>query len=156
MGAIEDLIQQVKFKSEHHRAIVSLIYAGNLVNDYHNNYLKSYGITGQQFNVLRILRGQHPKPATINLIRERMLDKNSDVSRIVERMRKSGMIDRVTCQQDRRAVDIIITSKGLALLKEIDEDQLQFEKPIKSLTSADIKQLNSLLDKVLTSYTSQQ
>ncbi len=153
MGAIEDLIKQAKFRSEHHRAIVSLIYAGNLISDHHNSYFKKHGITGQQFNVLRILRGQHPNPATINLIRERMLDKNSDASRIVERLRKAGLVERITCEKDRRAVDVLITKTGLQLLATIDENQKEFENPLKSISVAEIKQLNSLLDKVLTKYT---
>jgi len=155
MGAIEELIQQTKFKSEHHRSVVSLIYAGNLINDYHNAHFKKHGISGQQYNVLRILRGQHPKPATVSLIRERMLDKNSDASRIVERLRKAELIERLTCPKDRRAVDVLITKKGLDLLAKIDVEQKEAIDPIKCLTVAEVKQLNLLLDKVLTKYASQ-
>jgi len=72
--------------------------------------------------VLRILRGQYPNPATVNLIRERMLEKNSDVSRMVERLKKAELLERVTCEQDRRAVDVVITQKGLNLLQVIDAD----------------------------------
>ncbi len=154
MGAIEELIQQTKFKNEHHRSVVSLIFVGNLINDHLNTYFKKFGITGQQYNVLRILRGQHPKPATVNLIRERMLDKNSDASRIVERLRKAALVERLTCPKDRRAVDVLITKKGLDLLTKIDASQKELDEPVKSLSATEVKQLNSLLDKVLTKFTS--
>src|ERR1700743_2555363 len=104
MPSIEELIKQDKFRNNHHKNVISLNYAANLMNRYHDDVFAKFGITGQQYNVLRILRGQHPQPVTVGLIRERMIDKMSDASRIVERLRKGGFIERITNKKDRRAV----------------------------------------------------
>ncbi len=106
----------------------------------------------QQYNILRILRGQHPKAATINLLKERMLDKMSDVSRLVERLRKADLVERKNCELDRRAVDVKITPKGLQLLKTIDEEIVELDSCMKSLSEKEIIQLNKLLDKMLDNY----
>lgn len=149
MGSIEDLIKQSKFKNESHKATVSLLYTANMLTYYHENFFGKFGLTMQQFNVLRILRGQLPNPATINLIRDRMMDKMSDASRIVERLRKAGFVERVTSQKDRRAVDVKITDKGLEVLAKIDVLQDEMDKPLSNLDDAEKKQLNKLLDKIL-------
>ncbi len=107
----------------------------------------------QQFNILRILRGQHPKSASINTLKERMLDKMSDVSRLVERLRKADLVERKSCEADRRAVDVKITQKGLELLKEIDDKLHILEATLKdTLSDKEVSQLNKLLDKVLSTY----
>ena len=119
MPSIETLIKQSKFRDEKHKAIISVLYTANALNNFHENYFKKYELTSQQYNALRILRGQHPKPATVNLIRERMMDKMSDASRIVERLRKAGFVERVASKRDRRAVDVLITQKGLDVLARL-------------------------------------
>ncbi|HRG90614.1 MAG TPA: helix-turn-helix domain-containing protein, partial [Chitinophagales bacterium] len=93
MPSIEELIKQTKFRDEKHKAIISILYTANLLNNFHEDYFKQFDLTSQQYNALRILRGQHPNPATVNLIRERMMDKMSDASRIVERLRKAGFVE---------------------------------------------------------------
>jgi DNA-binding MarR family transcriptional regulator len=153
MSSIEELIQQPKFKNPYQRALISLVFANNALNYHFQEFLKNYDITSQQYNVLRILRGQHPKPATVNLIRERMLDKNSDVSRIVERLRKSALLERVTCVHDRRAVDVVITNKGLNLLKAIDDAQKMEGELLLCFNESEILQLNTLLDKLIETIT---
>src|ERR1041384_1552210 len=120
MSNIEKLIAQKTFSSEYNKGLISLIFVGNWVVSRHQQFFKRFDITMQQFNILRILRGQHPKAASINMLKERMLDKMSDVSRLVERLRKAELIERKSCEVDRRAVDVKITDKGLLLLKEID------------------------------------
>jgi MarR family multiple gene transcriptional regulator MgrA len=154
MGAIEDLIKQTKFESEYHRSLISLIYLTNIVNADQQQFFKQFDITPQQYNVLRILRGQLPNPATVNLIRDRMLDKSSDVSRIVERLRKVGLIERGTCEKDRRAVDIVITKKGLNLLAEIDVERTQINSAFNALNEEEVKQFNGLIDKILQNFLS--
>ena len=119
MPSIETLIKQSKFRDEKHKAIISVLYTANALNNFHENYFSKYELTSQQYNALRILRGQHPKPATVNLIRERMMDKMSDASRIVERLRKAGFVERVASKRDRRAVDVLITQKGLDVLARL-------------------------------------
>jgi DNA-binding MarR family transcriptional regulator len=151
MGRIEQLIKQVSFRTEQHRATISLLYAANLINQHHADIFERFGLSLQQYNVLRILRGQHPQPSTINLIRERMLDKMSDASRIVERLRKAELVERLICPDDRRAVDVVITKKGLRLLAQIDKLEDEMELGMSGLTEKDAKQLNQLLEKILAS-----
>lgn len=148
MPTIEELIKQPKFRNEKHKAVVSILYVNNLITGYYEEYLKKYNLTLQQFNVLRIVRGQHPNPSTINLIRERMLDKMSDASRIVERLRKAELVERVQCKEDRRAVDVIITQKGLDVLTAIDKQDMQLDMPLTNLSEQEAKQLSSLIGKM--------
>jgi len=127
-----------------------VIYFSIVAIDYIQQQLfKEYGVTPQQYNALRILRGQHPKPATVGLIKERMIDRNSDASRIVERLRKANFVERVTCENDRRAVDVVITEKGLALLKKLDPIVNTINDPLKTLDATEIAELNAMLDKIL-------
>ena len=150
MGTIEEAIKQKKFTDDYHKAYVGLAYLYNVIDYATQKLFKEYDITSQQYNALRILRGQHPKPATVGLIKERMIDRNSDTSRIVERLRKSGFVERVVCENDRRAVDVIITEKGLALLKRMDSVVSSIEEPLKKLDASEIAQLNELFEKMLT------
>lgn len=149
MSNIEKLIQQDKFSSEQHKAVVSIMYVSNLINYNSEQVFKRYGITGQQYNVLRILRGQHPKPCTVSLIRERMIDRMSDASRIVERLRKLALVQRITSAKDRRSVDVAITDDGLKLLSNIDRVEHELLELFAPLTAKETQQLNMLLDKML-------
>ena len=141
-------IKQSKFKSEHHKMVVNLVFTTNWLNAKHALSLKPFGISSQQFNLLRILRGQHPNPATVNLLIDRMLDKNSNASRLVEKLRMKKLVDRATCPEDRRAVNVIITQKGLDLLAEIDKKETLFLKETKNLTEKEAAEINLLLDKL--------
>jgi DNA-binding MarR family transcriptional regulator len=118
------------------------------VSDLLKQRLGKHQITLQQFNILRILRGQYPNPATINLLKERMLDKMSDASRIVERLVQKGLVTRCINQKDRRAVDIVINEKGLELLKKLDPVITPIDVLKANLSDAEAKQLNVLLDKL--------
>lgn len=152
MSNLEKLITQKNFENDHQRGLVSLIFVGNWITSRHQQFFKRYDITMQQYNILRILRGQHPKAASINVLKDRMLDKMSDVSRLVERLRKADLIERKSCELDRRAVDVKITAKGLELLSTIDPEVNQLTDTFKSLNEKEIGQLNKLLDKMLESY----
>ena len=145
---LEEEIFQKKFINEYHKANVNIVYTYNWLMNYQIQNLKPYGITMQQYNILRILRGQHPNPATIKLIKERMLDKMSDASRLVEKLRVKGLADRNICSHDRRNVDVCITEKGLKLLTEMDKFSNQIEKKFSNLNEKEIKKLNDLLDKL--------
>jgi DNA-binding MarR family transcriptional regulator len=145
---LEQEISQKNFRNNHHKAIVNLIFTYNWLYERHSNLLKPYGVTIQQFNLLRILRGQYPNPTTVKLIKERMLDKMSDASRLVEKLRAKEMVDRNICPKDRRTVDVIITEKGLKLLEEIDKKEKDFNQLLSNLESGEIDQLNVLLDKL--------
>lgn len=145
---LEDEIVQKKFQNEYHKATVNLIYTYNWLLNYQVGYLKPYDVTLQQYNILRILRGQYPKPATIKLIKERMLDKMSDASRIVEKLRIKGLAERNICAADRRNVDVFITEKGLELLTRLDPYVDEMNKRLSNLNENEIKKLNDLLDKL--------
>jgi DNA-binding MarR family transcriptional regulator len=145
---LEKEIAQTKFDSEYHKLVLNILFTGSWINARTVARLKPFDITPQQFNILRILRGQHPRPATLILLQQRMLDKMSDVSRLIERLRLRGLVARQLCEQNRRVVDILITDAGLALLKEIDQMDREWQKQFAALTKAEAKELNSLLDKL--------
>ena len=153
MPTIEQLIKQPKFKDEKHKAVISLTYSAGLLSTFWEDFFGRYNLTSQQYNVLRILRGQHPKPASINLIRERMMDKMSDASRLVERLRKAGFVERTVRKDDRRAVDVMITQKGLDVLEEIDRREEKDHKPTKYLTADEANKLSELLGKIINALT---
>jgi DNA-binding MarR family transcriptional regulator len=145
---LEEEIAQKKFRNEHHKVAVNIIYTFSWLTSFHQEFLKPHGITEQQYNILRILRGQHPNPATIKLIRERMLDKMSDASRLVEKLRVKGLAERTVSKKDRRQVDVRITQKGLDLLSKIDQEDGKMDEFMSHVTVEEAKTLNDLLDKL--------
>jgi DNA-binding MarR family transcriptional regulator len=144
---LEKVIHQKKFRNDAHKLGVNLIYTFNWLNSLNTSLLKPFKITPQQYNVLRIIHGQQPLPASIKLIRERMLDKMSDASRIVEKLRVKGFVERKICADDRRACEVVLTEKGKKILTKVD-DLNEFDKLFYSLNVSEIKQVNSLLDKL--------
>jgi DNA-binding MarR family transcriptional regulator len=145
---IDEELKSSNFRNESHKALLNLLVTASWLQNASGSLFKKYDLTAQQFNVLRILRGQFPKPCTVLSIRERMIDKMSDVSRIVERLRLSGFVDRVLCAKDRRAVDVIITEKGLELLKRMDKEDSYTDELMNNLSKEETIQLNELLDKL--------
>lgn len=147
--SISEAIVQPKFRNEFHKATVALAYAYSQLSSNHQNFFKPYGITMQQFNVLRILRGQHPNVCNLILIKERMIDKMSDVSRIIERLRIAGFVERCLNESNRREVEIKISKSGLKLLSKIDQQIDAIEKPMQALTIKEAKELTKLLEKII-------
>lgn len=145
---LEDEIQQKKFKSDYQKLAVNLSYTYNWYSYRNHAHFKSYDVTPQQFNVLRILRGQYPNPCNLKLIKDRMLDRVSDASRIIEKLKNKGLVQRKECMNDRRNVDLLITEKGLELLKSLDFIDEEHKNTFKNLSQTEIKQLNDLLDKL--------
>jgi DNA-binding MarR family transcriptional regulator len=141
-------IKQEKFKSEHQKMLINILFTSGWLSSKHACSLKPHGISTQQFNLLRILRGQHPKPATVNLLIERMLDKNSNASRLVEKLRLKKLVERAICPEDRRAVNVAITQKGLNLLAELDVREESFIEELKNVSKHEAEQINMLLDKL--------
>lgn len=141
-------IKQAKFKDEYQKMVINILFTSGWLGSMHACSLKPYGISAQQYNILRILRGQHPKPATVNLLIDRMLDKNSNASRLVEKLRLKRLVDRATCEDDRRAVNVIITEKGLELIEEIERQESLIFKELRNLSEKEAEQLNMLLDKL--------
>lgn len=145
---LEDEIQQKKFKSIEQKLLLNLIYTTNWLTSKQDSLFKDSGITVQQYNVLRILRGQYPNPCSIKLIKERMLDRMSDTSRIVDKLFAKKLLERKECPNDRRSVDVIITNQGLELLKSLDYIDDLSKQNTKSLNDQEINILNDLLDKL--------
>lgn len=147
---IGKVINSSKFDNNHHKSIVNLIYTYGLITSLLRQQISKYDITLQQYNVLRILRGHQPNPATINLIKERMLDKMSDASRIVDRLVQKELVDRKLNLNDRRALDILINEKGLDILSKLDKELIFDEILNKDFNKVDAGNLSDLLDKMRT------
>jgi len=145
---IEKEIYSNKFENNHQKAIINLIYTYGWITNLLRQQLNKYKITLQQYNILRILRGQHPNPATINLLKERMLDKMSDASRIVDRLVQKELVKRCINSKDRRAVDILISQKGLDLLLKLDVEMSSKNFLDKNISNAEACALSDLLDKM--------
>lgn len=125
---------------------INLIYTVNWLNAKYASFFKNEDITVQQYNVLRILRGQHPNYCNLKLVKERMLDRMSDASRIVDKLLSKGLIERHSCPNDRRQVNILISQKGLELLKSLDFIDEETRDIFKNLSTEEVQQLNVLLD----------
>lgn len=145
---IDDEIQSTKFEDNYHKAVINIGYTWGWLNTAFRCQFERHKLTNQQFNVLRILRGQYPNPATVNLIKERMIDKMSDASRIVDRLVQKGLVSRCTNSKDRRAVDIRISDPGLQILAKMDEEFKTKDMLKDNLSEAEATQLSDLLDKL--------
>jgi len=145
---IEQEIKQSKFRNEYQKLFVNLIFTSKWLEVQASVFLKKFDLTQQQFNILRILRGQYPKPSPVKLLVERMIDKQCDASRMVERLRLKGLVDRNECKSNRRQVDLMITDKGLALLDDIDLVQEQMDELLINLTPVEAGKMNDMLDKI--------
>ncbi len=145
---LEEEIRQEKFRNENQKLAVNIIFTHGWLSNHQSKFFGKFDITGTQYNILRILRGQHPDPVSINLLKERMLDKMCDASRLVERLRKKGWIEREICEEDRRRVNVRITKAGLKLLENMDEYNESFDNIVSNLSASEAKQLNNLLDKL--------
>lgn len=145
--SIENDIQQAKFRNEYHKVSVNLIYTSNWLMEKNKQFFDNADITPQQFNILRILRGAGTPLSTLQ-IRQRMLDKMSDTSRIVDRLVKKELVKKVICKTDRRLVDVTITEKGLSLLEELDGFNNDMDASVGNLTEEEAVILNGLLDKM--------
>lgn len=145
---IEKAIQQKKFSSAIERSMVNILYTGSWLATLQLGALKPFGISIQQYNVLRILKGQYPEPTTVNELIDRMIDKNSNASRIVEKLRAKGFLVRTTCPEDRRRVDVIITEAGIDLLNQCNEAIYQLQDDYNKLSPEEHLELNRLLNKL--------
>ena len=144
---LEDEIRS-NFRNDCHKAIVNIFYTNYFISSQFKELFKKYNITQQQYNILRILRGQHPKSVNAGLIKDRMLDKGSDVTRLVDRLRIKKLIGRKTSREDRRKIDIKISQSGLDLLAELDKCEDYMDSVISNLSGKEIRLLNDLLDKL--------
>ena len=145
--SLENEINQRKFRNEYQKSGINLIYTYNWMTERINKIFDVWDITPQQFNILRILRGAGQPLSTLQ-IRQRMLDRMSDTSRIVDRLVLKGLAKKSVCKLDRRLVDVTITDKGKKLLEKIDQYNDQMDAIMMNLTEQEAKTLNELLDKI--------
>jgi len=145
--SLENDIQQTKFRNEYQKTVINLIYTFNWLTEKNKQFFEKADITSQQFNILRILRGAGLPLSTLQ-IRQRMLDKMSDTSRIVDRLVKKELVKKVICKTDRRLVDVTISEKGLSLLKELDGYNDELDSIVGNISEEEAKTLNQLLDKM--------
>lgn len=144
---IEEAIKQKKFDSATQKAVVNLMYTASWMESMSAAALKPHGISIQQYNLLRILRGQYPNPASVGLLQERMLDRMSNASRLVEKLRLKKLVERRECPADRRQVDVLITPAGLELLEKAGQ-RIQSDAYAIGLNEKEAEQLSDLLDKM--------
>lgn len=145
--SIEKDINQARFRTEHERAFVNLIYTYNWTTEQLKQFLAEEDLTMQQFNILRILRGSATPLSTLQ-IRERMLDKMSDTSRIVDRLILKELARKNTCKQDKRLVDVVITERGLDVLARLDARSEEIDRIVTAISTEEAQELNRLLDKI--------
>ena len=146
---IEQEINQKKFKDPFIKAQINLMYTASWMDQHTNGALKKFRISWQQFNILRILKGMHPEPATVKLLTARMIDKMSNASRLVEKLKQKELVYRLECPEDRRKVNVGITEQGLKLLEFASVAiETRIQECFRTLTEEEAVQLNDLLDKL--------
>jgi len=145
---LEDEIKQKSFKSPYQKLAVNLLYTNNWLSKHYDGFFKGLDLTIQQYNVLRILRGQSPTPCNLKLVKDRMLDPMSDASRILDKLVVKDYAIRGQCNDDRRSVNLLITEKGLKLLEQLDFIDDSTEEIFKNLPFEKINLLNALLDEL--------
>lgn len=150
MSNIEEEIQQTKFSSIEQKVLLNIFFTANFLRIGQMRLFKQYGISPEQFNVLRILRGQKGNAIGVNKIQERMLDKNSNASRLIDKLLEKELVERVGCKNDRRQVEVFITSSGLELLALLDDIIELQERSAINLTNEESEELNRLLNKLRT------
>lgn len=146
--SIETDIKQKKFRSPFQKLALNLMYTTKWLEYKQLESFKEYDITPQQYNVLRILRGQQGNPIKVSDITERMLDKSSNTSRLVDKLLAKNLAKRSSCESDRRAVDVVITEEGLALLKVLDPFIEDWENRFNIISEEEAEQISALLDKL--------
>lgn len=145
---IEEILKSTVPMDDSKKIILNVLYTQNVITDNFNEILKPYEISGEQYNVLRILRGQKGNPANMSVIQERMLAKTSNTTRLVDKLLLKELVTREVCPVNRRKIEVLITNKGLDVLKELDPKVTEHEEFFSNNLNADeISQLNQLLEK---------
>jgi len=144
---IDNEKKQTTFRNNQNKAMVNIMFTHAWMVDHIKSFVKSENITPQQYNILRILRGAGEPLSTLQL-RERMLDKMSDTSRIVERMLSKGLVQKAISEKDKRMVDVVITPQGAELLENLDKRNEELDAVVNHLSDEELETLNNLLDKL--------
>lgn len=148
MGSLEEAIKQKEFKDPYNKLVVNLLYTHSYLVSAQNGILKPFDLSPEQYNVLRILRGQNGVPTTVSSIQDRMLNKMSNASRLVDKLKIKQLVERRECPSDRRQVDIVITEKGLQILNDLQVHMEGFNNQVVKLTEEETVLMNNLLDKL--------
>ncbi|WP_425637690.1 MarR family winged helix-turn-helix transcriptional regulator [Algoriphagus yeomjeoni] len=148
MGSLEEAIKQKEFKDPYNKLVVNLLYTHSYLVSAQNKILKPFDLSPEQFNVLRILRGQNGVPTTVSSIQDRMLNKMSNASRLVDKLKIKQLVERRECPADRRQVDIVITDKGLKLLSDCQTYMEGFNYEVVKLSEDEAILMSNLLDKL--------
>ena len=152
---IEQDIQQPNFRNEFQKMGINLLFTANWLNEQIGKMLSEEGVTQQQYNILRILRGSTTPLSTLK-IGERMLDKMSDTSRIVDRLIAKELVVKNTCEKDKRLVDITLSPKGLDLVDQLDQYNERIDALLKGINESEAQMMNQILDKIRIDPTSAQ
>ncbi|NNE55649.1 MAG: MarR family transcriptional regulator [Flavobacteriales bacterium] len=147
---LEEALKQTRFESEAQKALINIIYTSKWLNQRLYSTFKAHGLTNEQYNVLRILRGQKGNAISVNEVSSRMIDKMSNTSRLVDKLLLKGLVDRRQNKTDRRAVDLVITKAGMTLLEQIDPQVKTSQECMNVLTNEEAATMNRLLDKLTT------
>lgn len=146
--SLEQEIKLTKPITPEERSVINIILTGNYMTSALSEVLSEFDITIQQYNVLRILRGAYPECYNNGELLDRMMFKNTDLTRLVDRLRQKSLVERKQCKEDKRRVEIGITGQGLELLGDIDGQKERIETLVSRLTENECKELNRLLEKV--------
>jgi DNA-binding MarR family transcriptional regulator len=145
---IEEIIKSTKALDNSKKIILNLLYTQNVIADNFNEVLKPYDLSSEQYNVLRILRGQKGNPANMCVIQERMLAKTSNTTRLVDKLLLKKLVTRKVCPENRRKIEVLITEKGIEVLTELDPKVIAHEHSFsKNLDPEELEKLNQLLEK---------
>lgn len=145
---VEQIIKTEKEIPLESRTIIHFMLVNNKINEAISNVLKPFDVSLQQFNVLRILRGQNGNPANLSTLNERMVTKMSNTTRLVDKLMTKGYVDRITCPSNRRKVEINITDSGKKILKKMDAAMNKAENEIlKNISRKELEQLNKIFNK---------
>ena len=145
---IEHELKQKSFPDNHQKAYVNLLFTYNWLNTILRKSFAGFGITSQQYNVLRILKGSHPDQMNANEIKSVMIDKSPDLTRLIDRLVEKGLVSRRVCPDNRRKVEIGITAMGIKTISEVEPSLNQAIQPVQNLTDREAANLSKLLDKI--------
>ena len=146
---IEDAIKSNAIMEPSQKVVLNIIYTQNDIHERFLEILKPYDLSSEQYNVLRILRGQKGNPANMCVIQERMLAKTSNTTRLVDKLLLKDLVTRTVCKENRRKIEVSITKKGLSVLTELDPKVIEYEnKIVRNLSNSELEQLNFLLEKI--------
>ena len=148
MGSLSEDIKQATFRNTEQKAGINIMYTANWLRNRVALMLKPHGLSPEQYNVLRILRGQNGVPASVKMVNERMLDPMSNVSRLVDKLFNSGLVERKICPSDRRQVELLLTSNGIRSLEEADESLKELGNIFSGISEERLELLNEILDQL--------